>query len=437
MQGKLQELWTRWVWNNEARGVNLENPKQTLNGWALDQILGGNVSKSGRAISAQGALTLSAVYRAVSIKSGIIASSPFKAYDKTPQGRVEVDVKVSYGKLNKVVYFERAVQHYDLKGDHFAKIHRNGIGRVVEYELLNPDHVTVIDGGRSLLYEVKAPDREKEIITADNMIHVPNMGDGIRGKSVISYMREDASLMFDVRDYGDSFFARGGKPSGLLIPKGGVTPAQRQEVKESFRSAKEQGGDVAMPSGWEYKEISVPPSDADWILTNNFSIATVARWFGVPTQKLGDSAVKYSNVENMAIEFLQDTMSPIAAKFETEYTVKTFQLSAEGNRYYEFNMDGYQRADSETRAKLYATYIQNGIKKPNEIRKLNNDPEDPHGNDLMIQGATVPIRMQQQMYQKPTPRKSSLKREIEKKVKEGIDPQLILEGLFGNDGKGY
>jgi HK97 family phage portal protein len=207
-------------------------------------------------------------------------------------------------------------------------------------------------------------------------------------------------------------------------------------MKQSFREAKGNGGDVALPFGWDYKEISVPPAEAEWVVSNNFSISTIARWFGVPTQKMGDSAVKYSNVEYMAIEFLQDTIAPIAAKFEAEYTNKSFVLSSEGDLYCEFNLDAYQRADSETKSRLYATYVQNAIKTPNEIRRLNNDPDDPFGNDLMIQGATVPIKLQQTPKQ-PAVRKSSLRKRIEAQVKEGVDPQLIIEGIFGNDGKGY
>jgi hypothetical protein len=37
---------------------------------------------------------------------------------------------------------------------------------------------------------------------------------------------------------------------------------------------------------------------------------------------------------------------------------------------------------------------------------------------------------------KPTPRQS-LKMKIEEEVKKGTDSQLIIEGILGNDGKGY
>ncbi len=442
MGAKLQNWFNKTIWDTEKRYVNLENPKQIINGWALDQALGGNVSGTGRSISEQGSLTLSAVYRAVAIKQGFLSSLPFQVFKKTANGRVLSDhptAKRFSGKMNdkmtKNVYFDRAMNQYELKGNHFALIKRNGIGRVDSYEMPKYEDVTVIEGKTQVAYKIKGVE---DLVSSDNMIHVPNMGEGVVGKSVLGYMREDASLMFDIRQYGESFFGRGGKPAGLLIPKTNVTPTQRQEMKDSFREAKQQGGDVSLAYGWEYKEISIPPKDADWVVSNDFSIATVARWFGVPTQKLGDSSVKYSNVEFMGIEFLQDTMAPIVSKFENEYTVKSFQLSSEEDLYAEVNIDAYLRADAVAKAESMAKRVQNGLLTPNEGRALDNRPALEGGDELFIQGATVPLSMQKQMLatKQPTPRQS-LRKKIEKQVKEGVDPQLILEGLFGNDGKGY
>lgn len=445
MAGKFQDWFNKTIWDTEQRYVNLENPKQPISGWALDQVLGASTSGSGRSISSNGLMTLSAVYRAVSIKAGIISSLPLKVYRKTPSGREEFTGSISRllsvapnEKVSKVVFFDRAMQHYELLGNHYALIRRNGIGRAESIELLHPNNVRVKETESSLIYEVQFRDK-KVTYNSDDIIHVPNMGDGYVGKSVLGFMKESASLMMDVRDYGTSFFGRGGKPAGLLIPKSMVTPAQRQETKVSFQEAKKQGGEVAMPFGWEYKEISVPPSDAEWVTTNDFGIAEVARWFGTPTQKLGDSKVKYSNVEHMGIEFLQDTMAPIASKFQTEYTRKLFLLPSEEDLYCEFNLDAYLRADSVSKAEMLAKYIQSALITPNEARKLDNRIAIEGGDELFIQGATVPLSMQKQLYAQAPEKKSrtSLKKKIEKQVKEGLDPQLIIEGIFGNDGKGY
>ena len=87
MEGKIQQLFNKFIWN--TRSVNLENPKVRINGYTLDEAMGGGSSSTGRTVSKDGAMTMSAVYRAVAIKSGFISSLPFKVYRKTPSGRVE------------------------------------------------------------------------------------------------------------------------------------------------------------------------------------------------------------------------------------------------------------------------------------------------------------------------------------------------------------
>lgn len=442
----LQNFVNKYIWETGSeRAVNLENPKAPISGWLLDQILGGNVSKNGRSVSAEGALTLSAFYRATAIKSGIISSLPFQPFRKTSSGRqlatdhpsYELLTKRPNPKMTKNTFFERGMMHYEVEGEHFAYIRRNGLGIATRFDLLCKEDVRdVRETDDDILYKIKGIE---DWVRSENMIHVPNMGTGIRGKSVLRYMKEDASLMFDIRDYGMSFFGKGGKPAGLLIPKGVVTNPQRLETKKSFQEAKMEGGDVALPLGWDYKEISVPPAEAAWVASNDFTISDIARWTGVPEQKLGKSDVKYSNVEWLGIEFLQDTMTPIATKFQQEYTNKLYQLPSESNIYTEFNLDAYIRADSVTKAELFSKYVQNSLKTPDEIRALNNDPAmGGNAGKLWMQGATVPIDLAGQQNQPKDPKsRQSLRKKIEKQVQDGMDPQLIIEGLFGNDGKGY
>ena len=59
-----------------------------------------------------------------------------------------------------------------------------------------------------------------------------------------------------------------------------------------------------------------------------------------------------------------------------------------------FNVDSLLRGDLKTRMEAHATAIQNGIKTPNEVREKEGLEPLPAVDDLMIQGATVPIEVQ-------------------------------------------
>jgi phage portal protein BeeE len=55
------------------------------------------------------------------------------------------------------------------------------------------------------------------------------------------------------------------------------------------------------------------------------------------------------------------------------------------------NLDGLLRGDLKNRMEAHSTAIQNGIKTPNEVRKLEDLAPKNGGDNLMIQGATVPL----------------------------------------------
>ena len=59
-----------------------------------------------------------------------------------------------------------------------------------------------------------------------------------------------------------------------------------------------------------------------------------------------------------------------------------------------FNVDSLLRGDLKTRMEAHATAIQIGIKTPSEVRENEGMEPLPAGNNLMIQGAKVPIESQ-------------------------------------------
>jgi HK97 family phage portal protein len=430
----LQKFWNKYVW--ESRSVNLENPRQPITGWTLDQVLGG-----GGPVSYDLSLTLSAFYRAEVIKAGVLSTLPYKLYIKTDTGRREVKpsehnvARMFSKKVNdkdtKTVFLEKAMAQYDIRGAHYALIRSNGIGRAEELIYLPYNEVQVVETRTGRVFKVKGI---QDLVTDDDMIYIPNF----EGKSVLQKAQEDFNLAINTRNYGSKFFAGNGKPLGLFIPKGNASDTQRAQLIKAYEEAKAKAGDVAIPAGWDYKELSVAPAEAEFLGTSQASVAQISRWTGVPLYKLADmSAATRNNVEQQAIEFLQDTMAPIGSKFENEHNTKLLTLDSEADMYLEFNWDAYIRTDTLTKAEAFSKYVQNAVKMPSEIRSLNNDPFIEGSDKLFIQGATTPIDMQQQLLmQKQPAQRKSLRKKIEQQVKEGIDPQLIIEGIFRSNGNG-
>jgi HK97 family phage portal protein len=267
-------------------------------------------------------------------------------------------------------------------------------------------------------------------IPQERMIHVPHLGeDPIKGKSTITYAREDLGLEISRRDTGGKFWNDGGRPEGLLIPKVKLNAEQKAELKEDFKKKKKEGGTVMLPIEMTYQALSMSPADQEFLTSGNFSVATICRWFGVPLDKLMElQRATHSNIEHQAIAFLQDTITPIVNKIEDEYSTKCFTLDSEENTYLEFNLDAYQRADSAAQAELMRSEIQNGTMTPNEWRRLKNRMALNGGDDLYMQLNMAPLSKLEQIQMSKKPgavarvRAAELKKIFQKTIHtNGID----------------
>jgi len=100
----------------------------------------------------------------------------------------------------------------------------------------------------------------------------------------------------------------------------------------------------------------------------------------------------FSNTEQQDLHFVKHTVKRWVEQTEAEMNLKLFGRNSA--QYVEFNVDGLLRGDFKTRMEAHATSIQNGIRTPNEVRDIENLPPMDEGDNLMIQGATVPIAAQ-------------------------------------------
>jgi hypothetical protein len=92
-------------------------------------------------------------------------------------------------------------------------------------------------------------------------------------------------------------------------------------------------------------------------------------------------------MEQNAIAFLADTIAPILSKIEQEYTLK---LLEDDKYYFEFDMDGYLRADIRSQAEVDRIYVTTGVRQINEIRKKKNwNPVDYGDNNFMQMNMTT------------------------------------------------
>jgi HK97 family phage portal protein len=149
---------------------------------------------------------------------------------------------------------------------------------------------------------------------------------------------------------------------------------------------------MALPLGHELKTIGLSPENMQLLELQRFSIEQIARIYSLPPVFLQDlTHGTFSNTEQQDLHFVKHTVKRWVEQFEQEMNLKFFGRGSDF--YVEFNVDGLLRGDLKSRMEAYAVSIQNALRTPDEIRAIENLPAKG-ANDLLIQGATVPLGSQ-------------------------------------------
>lgn len=350
------------------------------------------------------ALGVPALWAAVNFIAGTIAGLPLQVYRKGKDGRDRVTSGVApilHDAVNdqmtsfswRKYTFERVLT----TGRAFTFIERNAQGRVMNLWPLEPEKVEVKrERGRLVYYYEKAKKYD-----ASEIIDLPFMlrSDGLSHKGPIEANKDVIKRAIAATQYGSKYLANGGVPPFAVtgnFQSGAALKRAGDDLAEAVKHAAEEDRlALTLPTGLEIKPIGGDPEKNQLVETQRFDVEQIARIYSIPPTFLQDlTHGTFSNTEQQDLHFVKHTLKRWIEQAEQEMNLKLFGRGAK--QYVEFNVDGLLRGDFKTRMEGHATAIQNGIETPNEARAIENRPALTGGDDLMIQGATVPITQQQQ-----------------------------------------
>lgn len=357
-------------------------------------------------VTVDNALRVPAVWAAVAFLSRTLAALPLHAYRTTAKDGPK---KIS-GKLEQVIHDSPNDEMDSFKfrqwfwqqvftgGRGLAWIERTPQG-VEAIWPMDPTKTTLKRVGMKVVYQFDG----KEYPSAD-VIDVPFMlrPCGLRHYGPISMASKAIQLALAMNDYGSNFFAGGGVPPLALegpLPAGAEAMARaKADIKRSVDAAKEKNEPVfPIPAGYKLSPVGLDPAKGQMIEARRFQVEEIARTYQLPPVFMQDlTRATFSNAEQQDLFLVKHLIGQWAEAFEGEVNLKLFGRGNTG-RYVEHNLDGILRGDFMSRMTGYATAIQNGIRKPDEIRAMENLPaEGGPADKLYIQGATVPLGTQPQ-----------------------------------------
>ena len=371
---------------------------------------------SGERVDEKSAMQIATVYACVRLLAETVAGLPLHLYRTKDGGSAKERAmdhplyKLLYRQPNPEMtsfsFREVMMTHLLLWGNCYAQIIRDGKNGVLGLYPLLPENIEIDRDDKGQIFYIyhaytdeKPGENNKDIyFRRDEIFHVPGLGfNGLVGFSPIARMKNALGTTLAVEKYGSSFFKNGAQPSGVLEHPGVLKdPSKIRENWSAVYGGANNAHKVAvLEEGMQYKAISLPPEDSQFLSTRQFGVNEICRIFRVPPHMVQDlEHATFSNIEHQSIDFVVHTLTPWLVRFE-QAIVKDLLMEEEQDEYFpKFNVDGLLRGDYQSRMQGYATGISNGFLSPNDVHRLENwdlIPAEKGGNDYYLNGGYVKL----------------------------------------------
>lgn len=352
-----------------------------------------------------GAMKLSAVNRCVECISDSMAKLPIYVMDGKTREHLDHPLLALLERrpneaMTPSVYKKLMEANRILHGNGYAAILRSAANaRPVELLPLPPECVAPWMDERGRLWYLYTDPRtgnRRRLSQWDVLHYKAYTKDGINGVSVLSRAAEVVASARAAQRYEGKFYTQGAQPAGVLSVEGELSPQAKDKVRkewENIHAGVDKAFRVAvLDLGLKYNPISVSQKDAQFVESKAVSVEDIARFFGVPLNKLMAGKQAYNSNEQNATDYVMNTLHPIVSQCEEEDTYKLlFDSELAKGMQIRRNMMAELRGDTNTRGAWYRIMRETGVYSVNDIRDLEDIPKVPGGDTRYARLDSVPL----------------------------------------------
>jgi len=352
----------------------LENPAVPLTDLSLASWLSGPPTDAGIPVNEISAMNFSAVYRCVSLISGLGGALPIKVYK---EGTKE---PVGHPLIKKPHPDMPALEFWRLTYAHRA---------LLQPRQVVPQRVAVSDANPwGKQFKVTDNDGKTSTKTPEDIFHLPGLGyDGIAGVSPIRLAAQGIGLALGAEKYAAKLFGSGNLLSGLLQTDQKLNQTQAETLKQRWfekTSGLQQAHQVAvMDAGAKFQSMTMPNDDAEMLASRQFQLTELGRYYGIPPFLLFDhttSTTWGSGLEQIMLGFLNADLHPTwLAPTEGRITSELLPDGLEAA----YDMRALMRGDSVARANYFQVMFGLGALNANEVRFTEDLPPVPGGDEYL------------------------------------------------------
>lgn len=346
-----------------------------------------------RAPTIDNLLQIPEIWNCVGKIANTMASLPCDVLKITENGRTEIDKDCDLfyllsRKPNKDMtpfdFFRAMTLNFLIHGNAYALISRAG-KKVIALTPLNAKQMRV-KVENAVSYEYYSKDDEIVSYSADSILHWKNIGNGIVGMSLADFARSTLTEAASAQNAAIDIFKNKGKLTGILTSQNILSKAQKVEIAEQFAAMRSMGRMPVLPADLHYQSLAASPAEQQLLQTREFIVKQFCAWFGVPMALISGEGSALDDTLNF---FYKTTILPICTSLEQAIMNKIACNDSE--HIVKFRLSFLNRANDTQRAQLNATYVQNGIKTRNEVRREEGLKDVEGGDTLTAQTNLAPI----------------------------------------------
>ena len=383
----------RWLWRGNSKGKEVHEGIQ---------VYGPTESTN---VNFDSAMQVSAFWASVRLITETVAAMPLRCYRIDGDTRIETDDNDLFRLLDRrpnryqtrTEFFESLVLNLASCGNAYnlKQVVRGRLVGLLPMSASQTEPVLMRDG--SIIYKFTDANGDMHAYSDDQVWHVKLFGNGIVGMSPLEYAAKSISTAIVQDNRNRKLSNNGGKVAGYVsVPTGtALKQEQRDAMRQQLQSMISGDADFlpVLEMGAQFTPTGLNPSDMKLLESRRFSIEDIARFMGVPSVLINDTAgstVWGSGIGQLVEGFYKLNLRPYLERIES--SIKRHLMAPRDFDKFaiEFDFDSLLRADLPTRLDTYGKAINSGQMTPNEARAEEGRAPSNGGDAIYLNGSLVP-----------------------------------------------
>ena len=250
-------------------------------------------------------------------------------------------------------------------------------------------------------YQVSGKDGMR-VLSSEEVLHFKShlTVDGLVGISVREQLLDTIQGNVKAQKLVNRLYDSGMTAKAILHYTGSLSDANKDElarVVEEYAKGKGANGVkniIPLPLGTTLTPLNLKLTDSQFLELKQFSALQIASAFGVKPYQVGDyTKSSYASAEAQQLSFLVDTLLFNVKQYEEEIDYKLITDTDDAAGYHsKFNTGVMLRADQKTQIDTLSAAVSNFLMTPNEARERLDLPSKEGGDQLLGNGASIPVQ---------------------------------------------